>query len=106
MQSIDSIETYTYGIQKMINFDDVIKEKRKQPNANWPEIPDHPQRILIIGASGSGKTNSLFNLINQQKDINKIYLYDKDLNEEKYQFYIKKREDVGKKRFNDSKVFY
>ena len=42
MQSIDSIETYTYGIQKMINFDDVIKEKRKQPNANWPEIPDHP----------------------------------------------------------------
>ena len=106
MQSIDSIETYTYGIQKMINFDDVIKEKRKQPNANWPEIPDHPQRILIIGASGSGKTNSLFNLINQQKDINKIYLYDKDLNEEKYQFYIKKREDAGKKRFNDSNVFY
>ena len=106
MQSIDSIETYTYGIQKMINFDDVIKEEIKQHNPNWPEIPDHPQRILIIGASGSGKTNSLFNLINQQKDINKIYLYDKDLNEEKYQFFVKKREDVGKKHFNDSKVFY
>ena len=48
-----------------------------------PQIPDHPYRILIIGGSGSGKTNSLFNLINEP-DIDKIYLYAKDQNEAKY----------------------
>ena len=73
----------------MINFDDVIKEETKEHNRNWPEIPDHPYRILIIGGSGSGKTNSLFNVINQQPDIDKIYLYAKDLNEAKYKFLIK-----------------
>ena len=56
------------------------------------------------GGSGSGKTYSLFNLINQQSDIDKIYLHAKDLNEVKYQL-IKKREDVGAKHFNDSKTF-
>ena len=60
------------------------------------EISDHPYRILIIGGSGSGKTNSLFNLINQQADIDKIYLYVKDQYEAEYQFLIKKSEDVGK----------
>ena len=51
----------------MINFDDVVKEeaKKKKHNRNWPEIPNHPYRILIIGRSGSGKTDSLFNLVNQ-----------------------------------------
>ena len=48
-------------------------------NRNWPYIPDHPYKILIIGGSGSGKTNGLLNLIkNQQPDIDKIYLYVKD----------------------------
>ena len=55
----------------MINFDDVVKENIKENNPNWPQIPDHPYRILIIGGSGSGKTNSLFNLINNQSDIDK-----------------------------------
>ena len=58
----------------MINFDDVIKEETKQNNTNWPQIPDHLHRILIIGDFGPRKTNSLFNLINQQPGINKIYL--------------------------------
>ena len=40
--------------------------------------------MLIIGGSGSGKTNSLFNLINQQPDIDKIYLYAKDPSEGKH----------------------
>ena len=35
-------------------------------NPNWPYIPDHPHRILIIGGSGSGKTNVLLNLIKNQ----------------------------------------
>ena len=55
--------------------------------------------------SGSGKTNSLFNLINHQLDIDKIYLYAKDLNEAQYQFLIKKHEDLGTKHFNASKAF-
>ena len=48
----------------MINFDDVANENIKKHNPNWPEILDHPYRILIIGSSGSGKTNLLFSLIN------------------------------------------
>ena len=57
----------------MINFDGVTKENMKEHNPNWPQIPDHLHRILIVGNSGSGKTNSLFNLINQKQDIDKIY---------------------------------
>ena len=57
----------------MINFDDVIKEETKEHNLYWLEISNHPYRILIAGGSGSGKTNSLFNLINHQPDIDKIY---------------------------------
>ena len=56
-------------------------------------------------ATDSGKTNSLFNLINHQPDIDKIYLYANDLNKAKDQFLIKKREDVGTMHFNDSKAF-
>ena len=58
----------------------------------WPYIPDHPQRILIIGSSRSGKTNTLFNLIKEKDDIDKIYLYAKGLSEPKYEFLIKKSE--------------
>ena len=72
---------------------------------NWPYIPDHPYRILIIGGSGSGKTNALLNLINNQSDIDKIYLYAKDPYEEKHQYLINKREKVGSKHFNDPKAF-
>ena len=49
----------------MINLDNVVKGNIKEHNPNCPQIPDHPYRILIIGGSGSGKTNSLFNLISQ-----------------------------------------
>ena len=62
---------YKKTIQKIINFDDVVKENVKVDNPNWPEILDHPYRILIIGGSGSRKANSLLNLINQQPNINK-----------------------------------
>ena len=89
----------------MINFADVVKENKKQQNPNWSQIPHHPYRIVIIGGSVSGKTNSLFNLINHQPDIHKIFLYAKDPYEVKYQFLIKRREYVGTKHFNDSKGF-
>ena len=39
----------------MINFDDVTKENIKEHNPNWPQIPGHPYRILIIGGSGLEK---------------------------------------------------
>ena len=75
----------------MINFDDVVKENIKTDNSNCPEIPDHPYKILIIWGPGSGKINSLFNLLNQEPDFEKIYLYAKDRYEGKYQFLINKR---------------
>ena len=50
----------------MINFDEYTNENKKEHNLNWPYIPDHPYRILIIGGSGIGKTNALLNLINNQ----------------------------------------
>ena len=60
----------------MKNYDQSIEINH---NPNWPYIPDHPHRILIIGGSGSGKTNVLLNLIkHQQPDTDKIYLYVKD----------------------------
>ena len=75
----------------MINFDDVTKENIKEHNPNWPQIFDNPYRILIVKGSGSGKASSLFNLIIQQPDIYKIYLYAKDPYEAKYQWVINKR---------------
>ena len=93
-------------MQKMINFDDVAKENTKEhyPNS-WPQILDHPYTILTTAGPGYGKTSSLFNLINQKPDIDKICLYAKDPYEAKYQFLITKRKDVGTKHFNDSKDF-
>ena len=60
---------------------------------------------MIIGSSGSGKTNTLLNLINEQDDIDKIYLYAKDLSKPKYEYLIKKREDVGIKHVNNPNAF-
>ena len=60
----------------MKNFDQSVQINH---NPNWPYIPDHPYRVLIIGGSRSGKTNVLLNLIkNQRPDIDKIYLYVKN----------------------------
>ena len=77
---------------KMINSDSITDDNNKKHNEKWPYIPDHLYRILIIGGCGSGKTNALLNLINKQNDIDKMYLYSRDLSEPKYEYLIKKRE--------------
>ena len=89
----------------MINFDEYKNENKKEHNLNWPYIPDHPYRILIVGGPGTGKTNTLLNLINNQQDIDKIYLHAKDPYEDKCQYLINKRESAGLKHFNDLKAF-
>ena len=67
----------------MINLDSITNENNTKHNQKWLYIPDHPCRILIIRGSGSGKTNTLLNLINEKHDFAKIYLYARDLNEAK-----------------------
>ena len=87
----------------MINFHDVNKGNIKKDIPNWPKVPC--SSIQNINNSESGKTNSLFNLINKQPDIDKIYLYVRDTYETKTQFSINKRESAGLKHLNDSNVF-
>ena len=89
----------------MINFDDYTNENKTEPNSKWPYVSDHPYRILILGGSGSGKANALLNLIYNQLDIDKIYLYAKNPYERKYQYLTNKREKVGLDHFKDPKAF-
>ena len=90
----------------MFNLDNIANENNKEHNEKWTYIPDDHYRILIIGGSESGKTNTLLNLRSQQDDIDKIYLYVKDLSEPKYDdFLIKNREDAGIKHLNDLNTF-
>ena len=89
----------------MINLDSITNKNSKKHNKRWPYVPDYPYRILIIGGSGSEKTNTLLNLINEQNDIDKIYLYARDFNEPKYEILIKKHKDAGTKHLNDPNAF-
>ena len=92
----------------MINLDSITNENNKKRNEKWYCIPDHPYLILIIGGSGSGKMNTLLNLIKEQDYhdvIDKIYLYAKDLSEPKYEYLIKKLEEAGIKYANNPKAF-
>ena len=89
----------------MINFDDYVNENKTKHNKKWPYIPHYPYWILIVGGSGSGKTNALLNLKENQPDIDKIYLYAKDPYEAKYQYLINIRESAGWKHFNDPNAF-
>ena len=88
----------------MLNLDNITNKNNKEHNKKRLFIPDHLDKILIIGGSGSGKTNALLNLIKEQDDIDKIYLYAKDLSEPKYEFLIKKCKDATK-HLNDLKAF-
>ena len=85
--------------------DDITKENNKEHNEKKPYVPDHPYRILKIGGSGTGKSSVLLNLINEQNDIDKTYLYTKDLNEAKYEFLNKRRKNARIKHLNDPNAF-
>ena len=89
----------------MINFDDYTNENKTEHNPKWPYIPERPYRILTVGGPGSEKANALLNLIYNQPDIDKIYLYAKDPYEAKYQYLINKRETVGLDHLKDPKAF-
>ena len=67
----------------MIDFKNVTNENIKEYYLNLPQIPEHLHRVLIIRGSESTKRNLLFNLVNEEPDIDKIYLYAKDLYEAK-----------------------
>ena len=85
----------------MINLDNIVSNK----NTSSSEHNNWPFRMLIIGPSGSGKTNTLLHLIDKFHPIDKIYLYAKDTDEEKCQYLINKREQVGIKNLNDPYAF-
>ena len=89
----------------MINLNSITNENNKEHNEKWLFILNRPYGILIIGASGSGKTNALLNLIKEQDDIDKMYLYTKYLSKPKYECLIKKRKDVGINYLNDPNAF-
>ena len=89
----------------MINIDSITNENNKTHNEKWPYTPDHQYRILIIGGSGPEKTSILLNLINEQNDVDNIYLYARDLSEPKHKILIKKPKDTGIKHLNDPNAF-
>ena len=87
----------------MKNYDQLVEINH---NPNWFDIPDHTYTILVIGGSGSGKTNVSLKLIKYQRpDIDKIYLYVKDPLESKYELFVNEREKVRLKKLKNPKVF-
>ena len=85
----------------MLNLDDIVSNKKKSSSEN----DDWPFRMLIIEPSGSGKRNTLLHLIDKFQLIDKIYLYAKDTDKEKYQYLISKREQVGIKNLRVYGIF-
>ena len=85
----------------MLNLDDIVSNKKKISSEN----DDWPFRMLIIGPSGSGKSNTLLHLIDKFHPIDKIYLYTKDTDEDKYHYLINKREQAGIKNLNYPHAF-
>ena len=85
----------------MLNLDNIVSNK----NTSFSEDNNWLFRMLIVGPSGLGKTNTLLHLINNLHPIDKIYLYVKDIHEPKYEYFINKREQAGIKNLNDLHAF-
>ena len=86
----------------MINLRSITNQSNKKHDERWPYIPDHRYRILIIR---SGKMNILLYLTKEQNDVDKIYLYAKDLSKPKNKLLIEKCKNVGTKHLNDLNAF-
>ena len=86
----------------MLNLDNIVSNKKKSSSENY----DWPFRMLIIEPSGSGKINTLLHLIDKFHPIDKIYLYAKDTDEEKYQYLINKKRTSGNKKLKRSSRVY
>ena len=94
----------------MLNLDNIVSNKNMSSSedttgSSSSERNNWPFRMLIIGPSSSGKTNTLLHLINNIHPIDKIYLYAKDIHEPKYEYLINKREQAGIKNLNDPHAF-
>ena len=88
----------------MLNLDNIVSNKNENKYTTWSNSSERnnwPFRMLIIGLSGPGKTNTLLHLIKNLHPIDKIYLYAKDINEPKYEYLTNKREQAGIKNLND-----
>ena len=84
----------------MLNLDKIVNNK--------DEDEDWPFTMLIIGLSGSGKTNNLLHLINnlnKTTPVDKICLYAKDLSKPKYEFLINNNKNAGIKHLNNPTEF-
>ena len=82
----------------MLNLDNIVSNKNENEDtagSSSSERNNWPFRMLIIGPSSSGKTNTLLHLINNLHPIDKIYLYAKDIYKPKYEHLINKREQAG-----------
>ena len=74
------------------------KRNHKKNCPNWQQTSDHSRKLIVIGSSGTGKTNALLNVINQELS--------KDLCEEKDQFLINERTHVNLVKFNILKLLF
>ena len=96
------LNCHCYKIKKIFKVDGFTNKNNKEHN-KLLYIPDHPYRILIIGGSGPGKTNTFLSLIKKQNTdslVDKIDLYAKELSEPKYEFLTKDCKDAGMKHLN------
>ena len=89
MQVLEKYVKHKTELLSYLNID-VTNENKIENNSNQLHIPEHLDRILIRGASRSGPTNALLNLIKNWPDIYKIYPYAKDPYEAKDKYLINK----------------
>ena len=87
----------------MTNLDSITNKNNKEHNKKQPYVPDQPN--FDYWWFWIKRKNALLNLIKKQDDIDKIYLYAKDLSEPKYKFLMKKRKNAGIKYLNNPNTF-
>ena len=90
----------------MIIFGVIITGNITKCNGSCPKIPHHRYWILITGGLGTGKTNILLNLIHNQPDSDKIYIYTKDTFDNKFQLIPDNHYQTGIKNCKDAEAIH